>query len=231
MVLRRISVFLPLAFVWLASLVMLWGCGSNSQNFVAKDAKDEPWRESEERACLSAGVVRTNSFVQPRSALGGPSVCGTEHPFAMSAAMGGRVLMRPAALLRCPMVPTVDRWVADVVEPAARFHLGSPIAEIKVAASYACRPINHVSGGRLSEHGFANALDVSSFTLANGYVVTVKGGWNGSEREQTFLRAVHSGTCQHFTTVLGPNYDGNHRDHFHMDLAHHGRNGLNRICK
>jgi hypothetical protein len=129
------------------------------------------------------------------------------------------------------MIPSVDRWVADVVAPAARFHFGAPLAELKVAASYSCRPMNHVSGGRLSEHGYANALDVSAFILADGRTVTVKGGWYGDSRERAFLRAVHDGTCRHFTTVLGPNYDANHRDHFHMDLARHGRDGLMRICK
>ena len=34
-----------------------------------------------------------------------------------------------------------------------------------------------------------------------------------------------------FTTVLGPNYNSLHSNHFHLDLAHHGRDGLNRICK
>ncbi|MEQ1715815.1 MAG: extensin family protein [Hyphomicrobium sp.] len=228
MVLRRISVFLALPVLWLGGLVLLSGCGGGGSDFVAKD---EPWRSAEERACLNAGAVRQTSFVQSRSALGGPSVCGTEHPFEMSAAMGGRVTMRPAAMLRCPMVPSVDRWVADVVEPAARFHFGASIVELRVAASYACRPINHVSGGRLSEHGYANALDVSAFTLTDGQTVTVKGGWNGDSRERAFLRAVHDGTCRHFTTVLGPNYDTNHHDHFHMDLARHGRDGLMRICK
>lgn len=228
MVLRRISVFGALSGLWLGCLLLLWGCGGGGQDFVAKD---EPWRSAEERACLNAGAVRKTSWVQPRSALGGPSVCGTEHPFEMSAAMGGRVSMRPTALLRCPMVPTVDRWVAEVVEPAARFHFGSSIAELKVAASYSCRPMNHVSGARLSEHGYANALDVSGFTFTNGQVVTVKGGWYGTARERAFLRAVHDGTCRHFTTVLGPNFDANHRDHFHMDLARHGRDGLMRICK
>lgn len=228
MVMRRLSVFLPLSVLWLGCLVLLWGCGGGGKDFVAKD---EPWRKAEERACLNAGAVRPTSFLQSRSALGGPSVCGTEYPFEMSAAMGGRVLMRPAALLRCPMVPSVDRWVADVVEPAARFHFGSSIAQLRVAASYACRPINHRSGARLSEHGYANALDVSAFTLDSGRTVTVKGGWYGDGRERAFLRAVHAGTCRHFTTVLGPNYDANHRDHFHMDLARHGRDGLMRICK
>ncbi len=228
MVLRRLSVFLPLTALWLGCLVLLWGCGSQGPNFVAKD---EPWRNAEELACLKAGAVHQSSFVQPRSALGGPSVCGTEHPFEMSAAMGGRVSMRPAAMLRCPMIPTVDRWVAEVVEPAARFHFRTSIAEVKVAASYSCRPMNHVDGARLSEHGYANALDVSAFTFVDGHTITVKGGWHGDSREQAFLRTVHDGTCRYFTTVLGPEYDSNHRDHFHMDLARHGGDGLTHICK
>ena len=66
-----------------------------------------------------AGVVRATPFVQTRSALGGPSVCGATRPFEMSAAAAGRVQMRPAALLRCPMVPQVDRWISTAVLPAS----------------------------------------------------------------------------------------------------------------
>jgi hypothetical protein len=40
---------------------------------------------------------------------------------------------------------------------------------------------------------------------------------------------VHDGACSVFTTVLGPAYDANHRDHFHLDLARHNAEG--RICK
>jgi hypothetical protein len=129
------------------------------------------------------------------------------------------------------MVPAVDHWVRTVVEPAAEHHFGQPVIQLKVAASYACRPMNHQSGGRLSEHGFANALDVSAFHLADGRVITVKDGWNGSRDERAFLEAVHSGACKTFNTVLGPRADAFHRDHFHVDLARHGRNGDVRICK
>ncbi len=209
-------------------LLAVTGCGTGGRDFVAKH---EPWRENDERACLASGAVRPSPFVQSRSALGGPSVCGASRPFTVSAAAGGRVSLRPSALLRCPMVPQVDRWVAKAVEPAADYYFGSPVVEMKVAASYACRPINHKSGGRLSEHGYANALDVSSFTLADGRTITVKQGWWGGERERLFLRAVHSGACQEFTTVLGPNADRFHHDHFHVDLARHGRNGEKRICQ
>ncbi len=211
-----------------AFLLALAGCSTGGPDFVAKR---EPWREDEENACLAAGAVRQSPFIQSRSALGGPSVCGTARPFAMSAAGGGRVSLKPAALLRCPMVPQVERWVSDVIEPAAQYYFGSPLVEMRVAASYACRPINHVSGGRLSEHGYANALDISTFYLANGHVVTVKGGWYGDERERLFLRRVHDGACTEFATVLGPESDSYHRDHFHVDLARHGRDGRKTICR
>ncbi len=229
MVSRRLSVFLPLALLMMSGLVLLWGCSSSSNvNFVAKH---EPWRSTEEQACIASGAVHKSNFIRTRSALGGPSQCGTENPYEMSAAGGGRVSLRPAAMLRCPMIPQVERWIAEVVEPAARRLYGQPVAEVTVAASYACRPMNHRSGAHLSEHGYANALDVSRFTLAGGEVITVKGGWYGTPRERAFLRQVHDGACANFTTVLGPEYDANHRDHFHMDLARHGRHGLKNICK
>lgn len=219
---------LPVALLLVAPLLALKGC-SATPYFVAQY---EPWREQEERACLASGVVHESAFLQSRSALGGPSVCGAARPFEMAAADGGRVLLKPAALLRCPMIPQVDRWVGRIVEPAAHYHFGAPVAEITVAASYSCRPMNNRAGGRLSEHGHANALDISGFVLADGRKVTVKGGWQSDDpRERAFLRAVHSGACAEFTTVLGPEHDSLHRDHFHLDLARHGRGGLDRICK
>ncbi len=194
-------------------------------------AKKEPWRADEEQACLSSRSVVQTRFIRSRSALGGPSVCGAARPFEMHAAGEGRVLMKPAALLRCPMVPQVERWVRNTVEPAARYYFGSPVVEMRVAASYACRPINHRRGAKLSEHGYANALDVSRFKLANGRTITVKAGWHGDSAERSFLRDLHKGACNTFTTVLGPNYDRNHHDHFHMDLARRGRNGRGNFCK
>jgi hypothetical protein len=206
---------------------LISGC-SSGPNFVAKL---EPWRAQEENACLQSGVLAHTTFAASRSALGGPSVCGTERPFELSAVDDGRVTIKPAALLRCPMIPQVERWIRESVSPAARYYLGSEIVEVSVAGSYACRPMNHVSGAKLSEHGYANALDVSGFTLADGRKISVKRDWNGTEANQVYLRAVHRGACQYFTTVLGPDHDRAHADHFHLDLARHGKDGLKRICK
>jgi hypothetical protein len=205
----------------------IWGC-SLTPRFVATE---EPWREDEERACLAAGVVHESPFVAVRDSLGGPSVCGALRPFAVTAAAQGSVQLRPPALVRCPMVPAIDRWVEHVVVPASRDRLGMQVVELRLAASYACRPMNNVDGANLSEHGHANAVDVSGFVLADGRVVDVKSGWWGALAERNFLREVHRGACGVFTTVLGPAYDLNHRDHFHLDLARHGRDGEGRICK
>ncbi|HEX7076404.1 MAG TPA: extensin family protein [Hyphomicrobiaceae bacterium] len=207
-----------------AGLLLVWGC-SRTPQFIAEP---EPWRAEEERACLLSGYVRHSPYLQARSSLGGPSVCGALQPFEMSAAAGGRVSLRPAAMLRCPMITPVDRWVEDTVDPAARRHFGMPVVEVRVAASYGCRPMNNQWGAKLSEHGHANALDVSAFVLADGRTIEVKSGWWGSPRERAFLRAAHNGACAHFTTVLGPDYNSLHRDHFHLDLARR-RNG--NVCK
>jgi len=197
------------------------------------DKKKQVWRAKSERACLASGRVRTNRFISTRSSLGRLNgVCGAIRPFKVSAADNGRVTLRPAATLRCPMIPALDRWTRDVLSPAAVELLGSPVVNVRVAASYACRPINHKRGNKLSEHGRANAIDISAFTLKDGRVVTVKRGWrNATRAEAKFLRRLHRGACRIFTTVLGPNADRYHHDHFHFDLARHGRTGTYRVCR
>lgn len=224
MCLRRLVLF---AFP-LAAGLLAWGC-SQSPTFVAEP---EPWREQEERACLVSGYVREKPWLVTRSALGGPeSYCGAMRPFEMAAASEGRVGLKPAALLRCNMIPAVETWVRRVVEPEVMRHYRSPLVELKVAASYGCRPRNNQWGAKLSEHGHANAIDISAFHLADGRVVTVKGGWSGDARDRSFLRAVHAGACGPFTTVLGPNSDSYHHDHFHLDLARHGKDGQQTYCR
>ena len=234
MYLRPTSFQSPVVLLRCTALVV-WGCGrsvrdGSSRSFATPKA--ELWRASEEQACLSSGYARSAGRVEAhRSSLGGPAPCGAIQPFDVSELGAQRVALKPVAILQCPMVPAVKHWLDTSVAPAARRHLGSDVVEIKVAASYACRPINHKSGSRLSEHGRANALDVSGFRLADGRMITVKYGWWGEAGQRNFLREVHRGGCRTFTTVLGPNADRYHHDHFHFDLARHGRDGTYRVCR
>jgi len=122
--------------------------------------------------------------------------------------------------MTCPLARQYARWVRSVVQPAARAHLGRAVTRVETFGTYACRSVNSRAGARLSEHAYANAVDVSAFVLANGRRLTVEDDWNGAdERARRFLRAVHRGGCATFDIGLGPDSDANHRDHLHFDMG------------
>jgi hypothetical protein len=140
----------------------------------------------------------------------------------------GPVEIKPAATLACPMVSALDRWIIDSVQPAAHRWFRQKVVEIRQISAYSCRGMNGQPGARISEHAFGNALDISSFTLADGRKITVKNGWRGSPEEQGFLRDVQGAACEQFNTVLAPGSNRFHYDHFHFDLMR--RRSANRIC-
>ncbi len=146
-----------------------------------------------------------------------------------SVAAFGPVAMKPAATLACPIVSALDRWFADSVQPAAQRWFGTRVAEIKQISAYSCRGMNGNSRARISEHAFGNALDIASFTLADGRVVTVKNGWKGMPEEQGFLRDIQAAACQQFNTVLAPGSNIYHYDHIHVDLMR--RKSQRTICQ
>jgi len=53
----------------------------------------------------------------------------------------------------------------------------------------------------------------------------------GKTPEERFLRAVHEAACGPFSTVIGPDGDAHHRDHFHFDLATRGASGTATFCQ
>ncbi|MEM8876418.1 MAG: extensin family protein [Pseudomonadota bacterium] len=190
---------------------------------------DAPWRAQTEYACLSQLSYMSqqyNAVFTPMDQIDGPRSCGAAQPLKLTAVSGGRVALDPPATLRCPMIPPTVHWIETVVQPAARRYFGQDVREIDVAASYSCRPRNNRHGAKLSEHGFANALDVSGFTLSDGRKVKLLTGYRGRRDESAFWREVEAGACGPFKTVLGPRHDRAHRDHFHFDLAQHGGDGL-----
>jgi hypothetical protein len=201
----------------LAAALSLASCGTSSKlGFVSNH---EPWRKDLEVSCLRAGVVQDTAFIAGGTSIsGGDGYCGAVKPYKVSAVGNGQVGLTPNAVVQCQMIPALDRWVDQVVIPAAHAVYGVGIAQMKVLSSYSCRPMNNVQGAKLSEHGHANAVDIGSFMLTNGRTVTVLAGWNGSDADRRFLRAVHDGACDTFSTVLGPMANAQHRDHFHVDL-------------
>lgn len=142
---------------------------------------------------------------------------------------------RPAGVVTaCPVAAALLLWERDVVQPAARRHLGARVTAFDHAGSYSCRRIGGGAEGRFSEHSTADAIDVTGFRLDNGERVSVLGDWNGDApgraARAAFLRAVRDGACRLFATTLSPDYNEAHRDHFHLDQAARGASG-GRLCR
>jgi hypothetical protein len=139
------------------------------------------------------------------------------------------VSVSPAATLACPLVSALDQWIASAVQPSALRWFSQPVVEIRQISAYSCRGLNGNSNARISEHAFGNALDIASFTLADGRKIVVKSGWHGSPEEQGFLRDVQGAACEQFTTVLAPGSNVYHYDHIHVDLMRRrdGRHACN----
>lgn len=233
--------------------------------------------------------------------------CGSPVLFkVMSVGRSPAVELSPPVLLTCDMIAALDRWIKREVQPQARAHLGGSIVKIETMSSYSCRNAYGRSKSRLSEHGKANAIDVSGFSTAKE-TTTVLASWGPTLREQraiaarqeaervaaaanaarsagtanataaasgaasppvlaipgviisstgsgysssgpalgyapsrlggpkpaeqptpgagdtparqSFLREVHASACKYFGTVLGPEANNAHRNHFHLDMA------------
>ena len=130
----------------------------------------------------------------------------------------------------CPVAAALLAWEEQVVQPAARRLLDSDVKAIVHAGSYSCRRINGAEGRAWSEHATADAIDVTGFRLTDGRTVSVIGDWSGEQAEAQFLREVRDGACRFYTTVLSPDYNRAHRDHFHFDTADRGAGGW-RACR
>ncbi len=196
------------------------------------DDDEQPTRNDDRRYAPNPPLTRE----APQSRAAPPTMpVQVERPAPLGPARGPQVTgtvaaaVSPAATLACPMVSALDQWIATSVQPAAMKWFNQPVVEIRQISAYSCRGMNGQPGARISEHAFGNALDIASFQLANGYKITVKGGWHGTPEEQGFLRDVQGAACDQFTTVLAPGSNAFHYDHIHVDLMRRGsgRNACN----
>jgi hypothetical protein len=117
----------------------------------------------------------------------------------------------------CPVAIALELWRRDTVAPAARTMLGSEIARIEHLGAFSCRRMYGAREGRWSEHATGNAIDIAGFVLEDGRRISVLRDWEGDDDKAAFLRAVRDGACDSFATVLSPEYNAAHADHFHLD--------------
>ncbi len=144
-------------------------------------------------------------------------ICGIDYPVEVSTLPGG-VALQPAATLNCHMALAFSRWTREELQPAARLRYLSSVASIHQASAYACRNMIGASETKLSEHASGNALDVSAIVLSNGDEIDVRKPGLFAFRQRSLLNTVRGDACSYFSTVLGPGYNREHKNHFHFDL-------------
>ena len=158
--------------------------------------------------------------------------CIVERPLAITQLSGG-IALSSEMTLRCEVVLAMDDWTKNIVRPSAKLHLEQDISSLKTSTSYHCRTRNNKPGGKISEHGFANGVDITGFELEDETVINVSSSEDTINDKQisvsNFRAAVRAGACAYFTTVLGPGTNATHEDHFHFDLAY--RKSGYRLCE
>ena len=218
----RRAPFLPLpATLVLISALFLDACGSTAphQRPLPSDTAAIAPRPDERQCLATLGSRQVGFTALPDRYLGpGCAVINTVRLFSLGGDRG-EIEVSNLAQVSCPIANGFANWVRFGVDRAARQILGSPVARVETMGSYACR--NIAGSDHLSAHATATAIDVSGFTLADGRRITVLGNWYaGTDDERTFLHIVHQSACKRFGTVLGPDYNLAHHNHFHIELSH-----------
>lgn len=203
-------------------LLIVAGCGAipegRQNNRVAREAKSVAVTVArpEARQC-QAELGLTGSRFAPLPDKFYGAGCSTTNSVRIDG-LGGdsnEFTVTNLGAVACPLANTFAGWARFGVDRAARQIFGSPLARIETMGSYSCR--NVAGTGRLSAHSRAEAIDVSGFVLADGRRISVEGGWNATRQEREFLRVIHKSACKRFGTVLGPDYNAAHRNHFHLE--------------
>ena len=188
-------------------------------------APPTPEAVAEASACQER-LVKLGVRFEPLPAIAN-GLCGASHPLRVSHLPDG-VEVSPPATLVCAVAEALARWTKEVVMTEAGRHLEAQPARIAVGTSYECRNRNRQAEGKLSEHAFANAVDISGFEFKVRKAVQI-GDHPAETPEALFQAAIRTQACAYFTTVLGPGSDPAHATHLHLDLR--GRNRGFRMCQ
>ena len=151
--------------------------------------------------------------------------CRVENPVNLRSitTKKNKIDLPEAPLLNCKFALQFSKWLSESGAPILSAQLDSPVERISTGPGFECRGRNGDGTAKVSEHGYGNAVDISTFRLRNGKTLHVG--------DSTLLPGVRASACGYFTTVLGPGTNAAHASHFHFDMGAHGKSGNYRICQ
>lgn len=180
-----------------------------------------PQEETECRERLAA----TGTAFKPLPPIA-EGACGAPFPLEVSMLPDG-VAVSPPVTLTCRATEALAKWTRDSVLAEADARLHRRPAKLLAGTSYQCRGVNHDPAAKLSEHAFANGLDLAGFAF-EGDTKMMIGTQKPGSAEEGFQSAVRASACSFFSTVLGPGTEA-HGEHLHVDMR--GRSNGYSICQ
>ena len=189
-----------------------------------------------EAALEQAGVTFTESRIPVHRSKSGTHVCGAEQVVRVAKTPGGIQWGRGRSgpKIACGMGMALIAFETIVLEEA-QAHFGKDVVRVEHMGTYNCREMAAYPGW-VSEHSYANALDIKAFVLEGGTSISVLDDWTlptkgrvtkAQRAAASFLREVSRRAYEEevFSVVLTPAFDRAHRNHFHLDLARYRVDG------
>lgn len=153
----------------------------------AKPQPELQWTAQEialAQARCTARLKGIDAVAVPEAPIREGAECGAPAPMKLvSVGRNPPVAFSPPPIVTCDMIAALSRWLERDVQPLARKRLGAPVIRIETMSSYSCRNAYGRPDRRLSQHGLANALDISAFVTARGQTTFVLADWGPTARE------------------------------------------------
>lgn len=231
---RGSTFFLLFVFIGAAAAVSIWRgwlpVADRWNPWAPLNVRDEPnlltsfkLSQLQDDPALCEAALKTSTLRYTHQADSGPDVkCPLTNTLRIQ---GGDVALSSSFLSSCRLAVAYALFDIHQLQPAAQSVFGQKVTQVDHLGSFACRNIYNRSAGRLSQHASANALDIAGFRLADGRRISVLKDWKDEGDDGRFLKMVRDGACQQFNTVLSPDYNAAHRNHFHLDM------GRWRVCR
>lgn len=177
---------------------------------------------------LTAGVNFKPAELPLKQKRGNTFTCGAEQ-VVIYLGGPGQIRYNAAPVMTCRMALALAEFEKIAQEESVKT-LGQRIARFTHIGTYSCRKMARFD--YVSEHSYANAIDIQTITLEDGKRVAVEkhfGALNAppSTAEATFLRKLANRAFDEevFSVVLTPYWDKLHADHLHVDLARYRVDG------
>lgn len=225
------------ALLALVLLAVIVGAGSWLQEnpghspWAPLDLRDEPgWATQRKLAELRTNpqlcraVLERSEVAFTSLEPAGAGACRRENPVRLTTIPLNP--SRPAT--SCAVAGALEMWMAQGIQPAAKEIYGQKVERVEHLGTYNCRRLYGADEGPWSEHATANAIDIAAFVLEDGSRISLLKNWTDADDDAVFLQRARDTACEVFGTVLSPDYNAAHRDHFHLDQQ---VRGFGSVCR